>query len=247
MHYQGAIFDVDGVLVDSPHEAAWREALQRLMAGPWRDSGATVCAATAPAAFTTAVYLQHLAGRPRLEGAAAALAHFGLPDPGGERARQYADAKQAMIRELIARGAFHAFPDGIRCLLRLRAAGLRLAAASSSKNANDFLKRIPAPGGTMLDLFDANLCGRDLPRGKPDPAIFLAAAAELGLPADACLVVEDAASGVRAARAAGMACIAVARLNDAMALREAGATMVVQSLDEVRVGGGGDLTCFRNL
>ena len=37
MAYQGAIFDVDGVLVDSPHELAWREALQELMEGDWRD------------------------------------------------------------------------------------------------------------------------------------------------------------------------------------------------------------------
>jgi beta-phosphoglucomutase len=37
MAYQGAIFDVDGVLVDSPHELAWREAFKELMEGEWRD------------------------------------------------------------------------------------------------------------------------------------------------------------------------------------------------------------------
>lgn len=230
MRYHGAIFDVDGVLVDSPHEAAWRDALGQLMAGPWRD-----LAPYEPGAFTTAVYLAHLAGKPRLAGAAAALAHFGLADPDGLRARQYAEAKQARIAELIEGRAFAAFPDGARLLQRLKAAGLRLAAASSSRNANDFLARIPVGAGSMLDLFDANLSGRELARGKPAPDLFLAAAAELGLPPAACLVVEDAVSGVQAARAAGMACIAVARLDDAPQLDAAGATLVVASLDEVRL------------
>ncbi|HMQ32552.1 MAG TPA: HAD-IA family hydrolase [Chloroflexaceae bacterium] len=233
MTYSGAIFDVDGVLVDSPHEHAWREALRRLFAGPWRDRAPAT--RYAPEAFTTEVYLAQLAGKPRMAGAASALAFFGLPDPDGAYALQYAEAKQAMIVELIERRAFTAFADGARLLLRLKDAGLRLAAASSSKNANDFLVRVPVGPGTMLDLFDANLCGRDFPQGKPHPAIFLAAAAELGLPPERCFVVEDAVSGVQAARAGGMACVGVARLGDEEQLRAAGATLVVASLDQVRL------------
>ncbi len=235
MSFRGAIFDVDGVLVDSPHEQAWREALQRLFAGPWRE----LAPATryTPEAFTTEVYLTHLAGRPRMAGAAAALAYFGLPDPDGAYARQYAEAKQAMIVELIERRAFTAFPDGERLLLRLKRAGLKLAAASSSKNANAFLARVPVGAGTMLDLFDVNLCGRDFPQGKPHPALFLAAADALGLPPDQCFVVEDAVSGVQAARAGGMACVAVARLGDEAQLRAAGASLVVTSLDQVSLEG----------
>jgi beta-phosphoglucomutase-like phosphatase (HAD superfamily) len=235
MHYQGAIFDVDGVLVDSPHEQAWREALRRLMAGPWRD----LAPATryTPDGFTTQVYLAQLAGKPRMAGATAALAYFGVPDPDGARMREYADAKQAMIVELIEQRAFRVFEDGKRMLLRLRQAGLRLAAASSSKNANDFLIRIPVePGGTMLDLFDANVCGRDFAHGKPHPEIFLTAAAELGLGPANCFVVEDAVSGVQAARTGGIACIGVARLDDAEELRAAGATIVVTNLDDVQLG-----------
>jgi beta-phosphoglucomutase len=62
MAYQGAIFDVDGVLVDSPHELAWREALKGLLEGEWRDirdqTGWTA------ERFTTQVYQQVLAGKP---------------------------------------------------------------------------------------------------------------------------------------------------------------------------------------
>ena len=232
MRYHGAIFDVDGVLVNSPHEEAWREALDELMAGPWRALPAA--GRYAREGFTTAVYLDQLAGKPRMAGAAAALAYFGVPDPDGARAQEYADRKQAKIVELIARGAFRRFDDGQRLLLRLRRAGVRLAAASSSKNANDFLVRIDVGEGlTMLDLFDANLCGRDFARGKPDPEIFLTAAAELGLAPAECFVVEDAVSGVQAAVAGGIRCVGVARLDDAAALRAAGASPVVSSLDDV--------------
>ena len=55
------------------------------------------------------------------------------------------------------------------------------------------------------------LGNEDVPRGKPDPAGFLMAAQQLGLPPESCLVFEDSAAGVRAAKAAGMPCIALRR------------------------------------
>lgn len=245
MTFDGAIFDVDGVLVASPHERAWRESLAQLMAGDWHK----VAAATGyrPEQFTTAVYQELVAGKPRLSGARAALEYFRVPDA-ERRAAEYAEHKQRMLLELIERREFVAFPDALRFALALRARGLRLAAASSSKNANRFMELIPLdrfaaeqglrepplrPGYTLLDLFEANVCGRDLPRGKPDPAIFLIAAEELGVPPAACVVVEDAQSGVQAARAGGMAALGIARLDDAALLVQAGADLVVTSLDRV--------------
>jgi trehalose/maltose hydrolase-like predicted phosphorylase len=85
------------------------------------------------------------------------------------------------------------------------------------------------------DAFDADVTGRDFARGEPDPTIFLAAVAELGLDPGACVVIEDAPAGIRAARAGGMAALAVSREHDAGMLREAGADLVVSSLDEVAV------------
>lgn len=229
---QAYIFDVDGVLVDSPHERAWGEALHRLMAGEW-DALARQIDYT-PAQFSTAFYQQHLAGKPRHAGAAAALAALGIADPHGALAERYAEAKQAYLRELIAAGAFGRFADADQLLLRLKAAGIRLAAASSSKNANDFMAQMILPDGTpMLTIFDVNVCGRDFAQGKPHPAIFLAAAEELGLPPAACIVIEDAPSGVQAAKAGGFTCIAVARLNDADQLQAAGADQVVTSLNMI--------------
>jgi beta-phosphoglucomutase-like phosphatase (HAD superfamily) len=82
-------------------------------------------------------------------------------------------------------------------------------------------------------MFDANVCGRDFAHGKPAPDIFLAAAEELHLPPERCCVIEDATSGVQAAKAGGMACVGVARLGDEEMLRAAGADWVVTSLDQL--------------
>ena len=62
--FRGAIFDVDGVLVDSPHEKAWRETLRELMESDWSDiRGATTWS---PDAFTSLVYQEHVSGKPRM-------------------------------------------------------------------------------------------------------------------------------------------------------------------------------------
>src|SRR5438552_3536886 len=70
---------------------------------------------------------------------------------------------------------------------------------------------------------------------RPTPDIFLAAAADLGILPSQCVVIEDAQSGVQAAKAGGMACIGVARLDDAALLQAAEADWVVTSLDELPV------------
>ena len=66
----------------------------------------------------------------------------------------------------------------------------------------------------MIDVSDGDVTGRDFPRGKPHPMIFLTAAEELSLAPVTCFVVEDASSGVQAAKAGRMAALGVARLDD---------------------------------
>ena len=90
MGFRGAIFDVDGVLVDSPHEQAWREGLHQLMENEWSDiQGQT---SYAPERFTSEVYQRVMSGKPRYAGAQAALEHFGVPDA-ERRALEYGDRK----------------------------------------------------------------------------------------------------------------------------------------------------------
>jgi beta-phosphoglucomutase-like phosphatase (HAD superfamily) len=214
------IFDVDGVLLASPHERAWRAALTGL---------------AEPARFTTAIYQAKVAGRPRLDGARAALEALGVPNAAGEAAR-YAARKQACLEDLIKAGCVTAYPDALRFLGAIRARGWPVAAASSSKNADPMMRLIPFGGdGTLAGAFDADVCGRDLARGKPAPDIFLLAAFELKVAPSRCFVVEDAPAGIQAARAADMMAIGVARHDDAAGLWAAGADLVVASLDDVVV------------
>ncbi len=245
--FQGAIFDVDGVLVDSPHEKAWRESLRELMESEWSDIRDRTT--WSPEAFTSRFYEEQMSGKPRMSGARAALEYFHIPDDEEDhRLLEYAERKQEMVVRLIEAGDFTAYPDALRFIIAVKDAGLRVAAASSSKNAKLFLSQIRLdtfaeqqgissatlrPGLTLLDYFDADVSGRDFAHGKPDPEMFLTAAHELGVDPEIAIVMEDAPAGVQAAKAGAMGAIGIARKDDAELLAAAGADIVVKTLDQV--------------
>jgi beta-phosphoglucomutase-like phosphatase (HAD superfamily) len=123
-----------------------------------------------------------------------------------------------------------------------------MAAASSSKNTGLMLSRVRLdtfaseqqlkfdfirPGQTLLDVIDVDISGRSFKQGKPHPEIFLTASRELGVPPEGCFVVEDAVSGITAAKAAGIAALGIARADDSQLLSGAGADLVVTTLDDV--------------
>jgi beta-phosphoglucomutase len=245
--FAGAVFDVDGVLVDSPHERSWRDSLRELMETEW--AGIRDQTTWSPEAFSPQVYQQVMSGKPRMSGALAALEHFEVPDAEGH-VETYAARKQEMVIELIEDGEFEAYPDALRFVMAVRAAGIPTAAASSSKNAGLFLRKIRLdtfaekegltydflrPGLSLLEFFDADVSGRDFAKGKPHPEMFLTAASELDVAPEHCFVVEDAASGVEAAKAGGMAALGLAREHDEDILTAAKADLVVTSLDDVDV------------
>jgi len=230
------IFDVDGVLVDSPHERAWRDTLAELTKGPW--SSFLPDTTYTPERFDSSLYQSIVAGKPREEGALAILEYFQFPNA-QQLAPIYAQEKQNKIVALIDAGQFHPFSDAIRFVKDCANMNHPLAVASSSKNAGRLLAKIlvSSPQRTnsqcLRDFFQVDVSSRDIRRGKPAPDIFLAASTELNIEPRDCLVVEDAIAGIQAAKAGGMYALGIARMNDFAELRQAHADLVVSSLDDV--------------
>lgn len=114
-------------------------------------------------------------------------------------------SRRAYLEHLTNLKELPSIPGSVKFLRSLAAAGhpLALASSASRKRIDLFLTKLG-----VGDLFSAIVCGDDVEHSKPAPDIFLLAAKELGVDASDCVVVEDAENGVRAAKAAGMKCIA---------------------------------------
>lgn len=131
----------------------------------------------------------------------------------GERAdvddiRRIGDAKELEYRRLAEAEGLTALPGAADWVRHLRGRGWRQAIASSAPRANvDVMLRV-------LDLtayFDAIVSAEDVSAGKPDPEVFVTASSRIHLPPTRCIVVEDAAAGIEAARRGGMRSIGVSR------------------------------------
>lgn len=199
---RGVVFDMDGVIVDSHplHRRAWKQFLQSVSRN------------------TTDEELDFiLDGRKRDE----ILRHF-LGELSDEQIRDYGNRKDEMLRRL----GDDARPiEGVIDFVgSLRRAGLRIALATSAGRVRTC--------GTLTELnladsFDTVITGDEVPAGKPDPLIYCLAASRLQEDPKHLLAIEDAVSGVKAARGAGLRCIGVAPPSRAQQLLAAGASPVV--------------------
>ena len=204
-----AIFDMDGVLVDTYHAhfQSWLEVA--------RSAGLT---------FTEEQFAPTF-GRTSRE----IIAKFWGPQLTNEAEIAALDAqKEAAFRRIISRD-FPAMPGAGKLLADLRAAGFALAIGSSGPPENVALVLEKLCAGS---LFGAVVTGMDVTRGKPDPQVFLLAAQRLGVPPARCVVIEDAAPGVDAAHAAGMRCVGLVSTGRT-AEELSAADMVVFSLAEL--------------
>lgn len=152
-----------------------------------------------------------------------------VPDATDEQIATWGERKEELYRE-VARGRLVPLPGAMELFQGLKALGFRSAIASSTPRINisfavEQLK--------MEGLFDAFVGAEDVTRGKPDPEVFLTAAQKLGVPPERCVVFEDAVAGVIASKRGGMKCVAVTTTNPKVALKEAGADLVVDNLTEV--------------
>jgi beta-phosphoglucomutase len=207
-----AIFDHDGVLVDSLefHQEAWFEMGRRTGLNFTPEFIHETFGMTNPSIFR------------RLLGDSLSP----------EQMQRYSDLKEECYRDL-ARGKIQLM-DGVRAVLdSLTAHGVKLAIGSSGVRPN-----------LDLTVTECGLEGRfaaiasleDITRGKPDPQVFLVAAAKAGALPVRSVVFEDAPVGIQAAKAAGMYAVGLTTTHAAGALAEAGADEVVESLAGYDVG-----------
>jgi HAD superfamily hydrolase (TIGR01509 family) len=130
-------------------------------------------------------------------------------DVSAERIRQVGDAKEAEYRRLVQDRGLTPLPGAAEWLRTLHAAGWKQAIASSAPRANvGVMLRVL---GVETEL-DGIVSAEDVTAGKPDPQVFLKAAAAVNVPPERCVVVEDAVVGIEAARRAGIKTIGVSRV-----------------------------------
>jgi beta-phosphoglucomutase len=208
-----AIWDVDGTLVDTAemHFAAW----VRLC----REQGRPFSRADFAATFgkRNPEILHYLFGPIFTDGQIAEL---------GERKEEY--------YKVAARAGVALLP-GVRDLLAaLSLAGFKQAIGSSAPRGNvDLILELTQ----TARFFQAISSAEDTTRGKPDPQVFQVAAERLGVPAERCVVFEDAVAGVLGAKAGGMKCVAVSFVghHPADKLQAAGADLVVKTVEGIGV------------
>jgi len=123
-----------------------------------------------------------------------------------ERRGRIAKAKEELYRDLIRRNGISPLPGVAHWVRRLHQDGWLQAVASAAPRAN-IVAVLEALSATHI--FQGIVSAEDVRRGKPDPEVYLAAAARVAVPPDRCIVVEDALPGVEGARGAGMRSIGV--------------------------------------
>jgi beta-phosphoglucomutase family hydrolase len=226
--YDAVIFDLDGVVTDtaSVHAAAWRRLFDDYLASQPSRAGEN------HRPFTDEDYRWFVDGRSRYDGVRAFLASRRITeDP--SVVQGLGDRKDEYFQESVKQHGVRVFDGSVVLLRLLKAAAMRVAIISASRNCVEVLK---AAG--LDDLFDVRIDGvvageLGLP-GKPDPAVFLEAVRRLQVAPSRAVVVEDALAGVAAGRRGGFGLvIGVDRTGHPDELRAAGADLVVTDLAEV--------------
>ncbi|MDH5174767.1 MAG: beta-phosphoglucomutase family hydrolase [Elusimicrobiota bacterium] len=204
--FKGAIFDLDGVVVDTVpiHFKAWKKMFS--------EYGID---------FTFDDYKSKVDGIPRYDGARAILT-----DISDEELKQAADRKQRYFLEFIEKEDIPVYASCVDLIKELKSHNKKIAIASSSRNCKRILQR-----AGIIHLADAIVDGNDITRAKPDPQIFQLAAGRLGCDYTECVVFEDAVLGVEAAINGKMVCIGIDRYGNAKRLAKA--NLVVEDLSKV--------------
>lgn len=206
---KGCIFDLDGVLVDTAkyHYQPWRKLAKQLNFEFTEEEN------------------ESLKGVNRLDSLKLILGWAGV-NVSESLFNELADKKNSWYVEMIEKlNPSDLLPGVLEFLNELKTAGYRIALGSASKNAHLILNKMQ-----IVNYFDAIVDGSSVSESKPNPAVFLKAARLIGLNARDCIVLEDAVSGVEAAKNAGMKVIGI---GEAEILT--GADIVISGIDEMNI------------
>ena len=207
MTIKAFIFDLDGVLTDTAeyHYRGWKRLAEELGIPFSRDDN------------------EALRGIPRRASLMAVLKGRAFPEA---QILEMMERKNLYYLEFIREISARDLLSGAReLLIEMRAAGLKTALGSASKNAAEVIQRLG-----IESLLDVISDGYSVERQKPAPDLFLHAAAQLRFPPAECVVVEDASAGIEAARAGGFRCIGLGPRE-----RVSGADVIYPALSEVHL------------
>ena len=190
---KAVLWDMDGTLINSEelHWIAWRETMANEGIGITREQ------------FLSTFGQRNDSIIPALLGPTATF----------EGVERIAQVKEKRYRQLVCEGGIKFEPGVASWLHRLRQEGWQQAIASAAPLANidAVLKALSAS-----DIFQGIVSAEDVHRGKPDPEVYWVAAARVGVPAERCIVVEDAVAGIEGARRAGMRSIGISQHSKAL-------------------------------
>lgn len=186
------IFDLDGVIVDTAkyHYLAWKRLAHELGFEFLEEHN------------------ERLKGVSRMTSLDIMLEVGGLTFSQSEKEVMAARKNEWYLEYIYKMTPEEILPGVVDFLVMLRSKGIKISLGSASKNAMLILERVQ-----LQHYFDAVIDGNKALKAKPDPLVFLLAAEELGQNPTSCVVFEDAAAGIEAAKAAGMKCIGIGSPN----------------------------------
>jgi len=237
---EAVIFDLDGVVTKTAlvHAQAWKETFDSYLhlreerdKEPFREFS------------HEGDYLPYVDGKPRYQGVKSFLESrginilFGVPEdpPDRETICGIGNKKNQIFREVLKKKGVEVYPSSVEFIKSLRANGIRVGVASSSKNCQGVLQ-----SAGIEDLFETRVDGIVSAqlglKGKPEGDIFVTAARNLGVLPGNAVVVEDATSGVQAGRNGGFGLVlGIAREGNDKDLAAHGADLVVKDLAAINI------------